>query len=254
MSSLSNEYNGEKFGPAIILVRTQMAENIGSVARAMGNFGFNDLRLVNPQCEYPSSKAVALACKSSYILDNSIVFDSLHEALAGCDFSYAMSARFRGRINKEIFSPKEAVEAIKEEKQYEHKIAFMFGAENNGLDNTELVLAQNVITIPTSENHKALNIAQSACVMFYEFFAHINDYDKVVNHKCQNADLSDMQNMVDLLDRKLVASNFYKDDERRQAMLLGIQNIFSKAQLSKSEIKTLNGIFKYLYLFHDEAS
>ena len=48
MPNLSNQYNGEKFGPAIILVRTQMAENIGSVARAMGNFGFNDLNHFMP--------------------------------------------------------------------------------------------------------------------------------------------------------------------------------------------------------------
>lgn len=230
-----------------------MAENIGSVARAMGNFGLNDLRLVSPQCEFPNSKAVALACKSSYILDNVRIFSSLHQALEGCDYSYAMSARFRGRINKEIFSPKEAIEVIKAKKQYDHKIAFMFGAENNGLDNTELVLAQNIITIPTSEHHKALNIAQSACVIFYEFFSQIHQFSKTTNHKSQNADLVDMKNMIDLLDKKLVASNFYKDEERREAMLLGIQNIFVKSQLSKSEIKTLNGVFKYLYLFQDES-
>jgi tRNA/rRNA methyltransferase len=240
-----------KSGPAIILVRPQMPENIGSVARAMGNFGFNDLRIVNPTAEWPSDKATALACKSRGIIDDTECFSSLSKALIGCDFSYAMSARFRGRINKEIYTPKQATEHIKAEAQHMHKIAFIFGAENNGLINTELVLAQNIISIPTSDHHKALNIAQSACVLFYELFANIYSDYKAQKHRHERADMLDMDNMVDQLDKKLASSNFYKDEDRRQAMLLGITNIFAKASLSKSEIKTLNGIFKYLYLYNE---
>ena len=225
---MNSNYEQEKLvksGPAVILVRTQMAENIGSVARAMGNFGFSDLRIVSPQIEWPNNRAVALACKSSYIIDNAQIFTSLSEALIGCDFSYAMSARYRRRVNKEVYTPKEAVKNIKLENQFRHKVAFVFGAENNGLDNTELVLAQNIISIPTSDHHKALNIAQSACVLFYELFDNIYSTYKVTKYRNEKADMVDMDNMVDLLDKKLISSNFYKDEDRRKAMLLGITNI-----------------------------
>ncbi|MBL6785682.1 MAG: hypothetical protein ISQ32_05195 [Rickettsiales bacterium] len=241
-------------GPAVILVRTQLAENIGSVARAMGNFGFRDLRLVNPQVDVPNSKATAMACKSSFIIENAKVYNSVEAALQGCDYSYAMSARFRGRVNKEIFTPKEAVNNIKINNEYKSKIAFMFGAENNGLDNTELVFAQKIITIPTSEFHKALNIAQSACVIFYELASAIYLSSNLSNQlRHEKSNIEDVKQMIDLLDEKLEMCNFYKDQERRKAMLLGITNLFVNASLSKSEVKTLNGIFKYLFYYQGNS-
>ena len=244
-ADLTNDY----YGPVIILVRPQMGENIGSVARAMSNFGFKNLRLVNPKNGWPDEKAMALACNAREVINNVIIYDSLAKALDGCDFIYATSSRFRAKVNKEILTPDQLVNQIKKENQFKHKVAFIFGAENNGLTNDEIVLSQKIVSITTSEDYKVLNLAQAACIICYELYKNcFNDFS-VKQHKHEKANAESIDIMTEMLDQKLKNTNYYKDDIRRESMYLGLKNIFMKANLSNAEVKSLNGIFKYLYFY-----
>ena len=69
--------------PVIVLVRTQLPENIGSTARAMKNFGLSDLRLVSPRESWPNKGAKSMAAGADSILENIQVFESISEALKG---------------------------------------------------------------------------------------------------------------------------------------------------------------------------
>src|SRR5271163_3771842 len=89
-------------GPAIILVRPQLAVNIGMCARAMANFGLDDLRLVNPRAGWPRTDeyrevAYSAAAGAAQILDAAKVFDSVEAAVAGLHYLYAATARERGQ-------------------------------------------------------------------------------------------------------------------------------------------------------------
>ena len=70
-------------GPAIILVHPQLGENIGMVARAMANFGLEDLRLVRPRDGWPNSRAYAVSSGATWVLDGVRVFQTTAEASAG---------------------------------------------------------------------------------------------------------------------------------------------------------------------------
>src|SRR4051794_31469882 len=96
-------------GPVVVLVRPQLAVNIGMCARAMANFGLDDLRLVNPKSGWPREDeykdiAYAAAAGAAHILDAAQVFASTEAAIADLNFVYAATARERGQA-KPILTP-----------------------------------------------------------------------------------------------------------------------------------------------------
>ena len=100
-------------GPAIILVRPQLAVNIGMCARAMANFGLSDLRLVSPREGWPRTGALkkganAAAAGAVHLLEGAKLFDTLAAAVADLSFVYATTARERGQF-KPILTPAEAM-------------------------------------------------------------------------------------------------------------------------------------------------
>src|SRR5262249_10280755 len=82
----------KKPGPVIILVEPQLGENIGMVARAMANFGLEELRLVNPRDGWPNDKARAAASKADHVIDGVSVFTDLEAAVADLNFVIATTA------------------------------------------------------------------------------------------------------------------------------------------------------------------
>ncbi len=105
-------------GPAIILVRPQLAVNIGMCARAMANFGLDDLRLVNPKQGWPREDqwrevAYSAAAGATSLLDSAHVFDSVEAAVADLRYVYATTARERGQA-KPVLAPSAAMGALAE--------------------------------------------------------------------------------------------------------------------------------------------
>ena len=85
---------------SVILVETQLPENIGLTARVMFNFGIENLRLVNPKTEWPSEKAEAVAVDAQELVSGAEVYKDLREALEDVNYSFAYTARNRN-MNKE---------------------------------------------------------------------------------------------------------------------------------------------------------
>ena len=93
--SLSNFY--------FILVRPQMGENIGSVARAIKNFNIKHLRLVNPRCNWPNQKALATSVGAKDVLKAAKIYDSVEKSIGDLDIIFASSSRIR-KVNKKVIS------------------------------------------------------------------------------------------------------------------------------------------------------
>ena len=84
-----------------ILVRPQLAENIGSVARAIKNFNITKLRIVNPRCNWPNQKALATSVGAKDILKSAKIYDSVEKSIGDLDIIFASSSRIR-KVNKKI--------------------------------------------------------------------------------------------------------------------------------------------------------
>ena len=86
-----------------ILVRPQLGENIGSVARALKNFNFSKLRIVNPRSGWPNQKAMVTSVGAKDILQSSKVYNSLDKSIGDLDLVFATTSRIR-KVNKKIIS------------------------------------------------------------------------------------------------------------------------------------------------------
>lgn len=225
--------------PVIILIRPQLAENIGAVARVMSNFGFSSLRIVAPRPNLNTDVMAALAANGRYILQNMVHYTTLNEAVTDLNHLFATAANARN-MHKEVLTPRDAIEDIR---HISGKIGIMFGSERIGLTNQELQIAESVISIPVSENNPSLNLAQAVAVICYEW----QTAKKLIHQqKTIQATKGELNFFIETLLSHLYKKNFFRNEHMRPEMEKNIVNMFAKAKLSSQEIRTLHGIIKNL--------
>jgi tRNA/rRNA methyltransferase len=226
---------------AIILVGPQLGENIGAVARAMKNFGFYDLRIVNPRDGWPNDKAISASVGAVDIINNASIYTRLEDAVADLNTIYATTAQCRF-LNKDYVLVKNLRVEVD---SVEGGVGILFGRENCGLTNEEVTLAHKIITIDTDPSFSSLNIAQAVLVVCYELFHHITRSDLKNTQKL--ATEQEKQYLYEHLISKLEEKNFFKVEEKKAQMSNNIINIFSKVyKFSKNEVQTLRGIIATL--------
>lgn len=229
--------------PVIVLVNTQLPENIGAAARAMKNFGLSELRIVAPRETFPNKRAYDLAGHAAEILDGARVFSTTCEAVADRKMVYASTARSREMV-KPVFAPQEATLKIAEENV---ETAILFGPERTGLENDDVTLADRIITIPTASELTSLNIAQSVVVIAYQWFQSRNKVpESFTPSKSDLVSKKELQGFFDHLERRLDEVDFWKVDEKKPKMWMNLQNIFLRANLTEQEVRSLHGVIAAL--------
>ena len=146
-----------------ILVRPQMGENIGSVARAIKNFNIRNLRIVNPKCNWPNQKAIAVSVGAKDVLRSSKIYNSIDKSVGDLDIIFATTSRIR-KVNKKIIS----ILDIKKKLKKKQKIGIIFGPEASGLSNDEVNCADYLVKIPTNKKFSSLNLSHSAIIFCFE--------------------------------------------------------------------------------------
>lgn len=228
-------------GPAIILVRPQMGENIGAAARAMANFGLNDLRIVAPRDGWPNPKAADTAGKALNILDDAKIYATAAEAVADCQYVLAATARDRA-VNMPSFTTRGAVGELRA--RGEQKIAVMFGPERTGLENEEVAQANGVLSIPVAPEYTSLNLAQAVVVVASEWFAAQATPAPATLHEV--APRTELQGLFDHLETELDATNFWRVEAKKEGMWRNIRAVLTRAQMSSQEVATWRGMVRSL--------
>lgn len=224
----------------IVLVEPQGALNIGSVCRVMMNFGFTDLRLVNPIANHLSDEARRMAVKSSHLLENAGIVPHLAAALTDCQLALGTTRRF-GKYREEFFSPGEAGRFIHSQPE-KTKAAFVFGREDSGLSTSELDLCQRLITIPTDARQPSMNLAQAVTVCLYEFTK--NSGKKYENVRVAQPYVSgkDLENMFQHMRQSLLGIE-YLDPQNPDHILRAFRRMFGRAGLNEREVRILQGLW-----------
>jgi len=233
--SLSNIY--------FILVRPQIGENIGSVARAIKNFNIKYLRIVNPRCKWPNQKANATSVGAKDILKSTKIYDSVEKSIGDLDIIFATSSRIR-KINKKIISVSNLEKKIKKGR----KIGILFGPEASGLSNDEISCADYLVKIPSNKKFSSLNLSHSAIIFSFELFKLFsNQRDRFSsNYKSSLATKSEVNKFLNFMIENLDKKGFLQPDHKRSSMIRNIKNIFHRINLSEQEIRILLGIFSTL--------
>ena len=225
-----------------ILHKAQLSENIGACARAIKNFDFKKLVLVNPKPIFPNDKILATAVGAKDIIKNSKVYQNIEEAIKNADIVIATSARFRNKNVKHI-----NLNGLKEI-DFNKKVAFLFGSESSGLSNNEISYANYTLQIPTNQNFKSLNLSHSLIIIAQITSSILKTKTKIFqkSKKVKSASRKEIQSMLNLCISNLEAINFFKPIEKRPIMLQNLRNIFYKMDLSDKETRILSSVFASL--------
>tara|TARA_B100000941_G_scaffold276368_1_gene238962 strand:- start:9865 stop:10584 length:720 start_codon:yes stop_codon:yes gene_type:complete len=231
-----------KFG--FILVKPQLGENIGACARSMKNFGFRKLNIVSPKFLFPNHKAKTTSVGAYDIVRTTKVFDNTYDAISEFDIIISLSARRRD-INKKHITFKNFFEILKKKKN--SKIGFMFGPEASGLSNQDISLSNFILQIPTSKKFKSLNLSHSVTIICYEIFKYLNKNlfvkrGKEIKVASKGKVLSLINHLVILLERK----DFFIPKEKRQSMLVNINNLIYRLEPNDKELRILASIISSL--------
>jgi len=224
---------------SFILHKPQLSENIGACARAIKNFDFKKLVLINPKPIFPNDKILATSVGAKDIINQSKKYDNLEMALGKIDIVIATSARFRNKNIKHI----NLVDLKKI--NFKKKIGFLFGPEASGLSNDEISYANYTLQIPTSPNFKSLNLSHSLIIIAHYVASIIklrNDPFKK-SKKVKSASKKEIQSMLSLCIQNLDEINFFRPKEKKPKMLENLRNIFYKMDLSVKETRILSGVF-----------
>jgi len=226
-----------------ILVRPQIGENIGSVARAIKNFNIKYLRIVNPRCNWPNQKAIATSVGAKDVLNSAKIYHSVEKSIEDLDIIFASSSRIR-KINKRTIT----VSNLKTKIKKGRKVGILFGPEASGLSNDEISCADYLVKIPSNQRFSSLNLSHSAIIFCFEIFKHFsrNKVNYKTAYKSSVAKKSEVNKFLRFIIHGLDKKGFLQPNHKRKSMIRNINNIFHRLNLSEQEIRILLGIFSTL--------
>ncbi|SDF39835.1 tRNA/rRNA methyltransferase [Massilia sp. PDC64] len=230
-----------------VLVETSRAGNVGSVARAMKTMGFSDLVLVAPRCNDPlyDAEAVAFASGAVDVLHGARIVDSIGEALDGCNFAAAVSARLR-EFSPPVWSPREfSAHAAGTE---DLRPALILGNERFGLPNQIVEQCNVLINIPANPEYSSLNLSQAAQVLAYECRLAAQGENRTqqgIGFHGEAASVAQIDGMYAHLEEALVAIGFLNASNPKKLMPR-LKRLFARTQLETEEVNILRGIARQM--------
>ncbi len=232
--------NNQKFlNLKVILVEPNGSLNVGSVARLCSNFNVGELRIISPNCDIYSSESKRMAKKGISYLNKCKIYENLENAILDCDVVLATYGRISLAKEESPSSMKEISQWINNFKNIKN-LAIIFGREDRGLSNEELLLAQKVFTIETN-NYPSLNLSHAVSIVLYELYRDLN-HKNIKSKKVLNlANPIEIENTFKDLDKLLLEIGFLLPHTSK-SKIKKFKKYILRAETSKQELDTLRGI------------
>jgi len=223
----------------VILVEPNGPINVGSVARLCSNFNVNELRIVSPNCDIYSLDSKRMAMRGISYLNNCKIYKSLSNALLDCDLVLATYGRVSHSLKEKQISLQEVSKWINNFKSIKN-LAIIFGREDRGLSNDELLLAQKVFTIETN-NNPSLNLSHAVSIVLYELCKELNHKNQKLKKDINLANPIQIESTFKDLN-KLLLKIGYLLPHTSKSKINKFRKYILKAETSKRELDTLRGI------------
>jgi len=225
---------------AIVLVQTQIPENIGAAARAMNNMGITRLILVNPEnCDL--SRILKMATGTSIdIVEQMEVYDDLLQAIGPFHYVVGTTARI-GAQRPALTTPRRLALDLIPIAQ-ENLVALLFGPEDRGLSNEHLRYCHTITTIPTSR-FASLNLSQAVMILCYEIFLAGKEPAEEVLPRLANK--FELEGMYAHLKDVLMKIGFI-DLQNPEHWMLNIRRFLSRVPLRAREVRVIRGICRQM--------
>ena len=229
--------------PTFILVEPQMGENIGAAARAMWNFGLDQMRIVDPRDGWPNERAEAMAASATHVLDGASLFETTREATADLTLVYATTARPRD-LTKRVLTPEAAALEMRTQIAAGEKVGVLFGRERTGLENEDIERSSAVITVPVNPAFPSLNLAQCSLLMGYEWLkgADQTPPEQLEPGRDGFAERGDVDRLLDFMEVELDDSGFFWPEDKKASMLATLRNLYHRMPLTAADLRMMWGI------------
>ncbi|AQS86823.1 ribosomal large subunit 23S rRNA methyltransferase SpoU [Neoasaia chiangmaiensis NBRC 101099] len=229
--------------PVVILVRPQLAENIGTTARAMANGGLFHLRLVAPRDGWPQERAWYASSGAHRILDAATVYSTVDEATADLHRVMATCPRPR-HIVKTVMTARGAAAELRAIANRGLRSGLLFGPERAGLDNEDMARADTLIRYPLNPDFMSLNLAQAVLIMAYEWWMACDETppQTLMTNETHVATKGELENFLGHLTRDLDDCGFLRNEQKRAGMIRNLRHLFQRGDVTEQELRTLHGV------------
>jgi len=253
--------------PAIILVRPQLAENIGAAARAMLNCGHGELRLVAPRAGWPNPAAEPAAAGAVAVLDRARLFATTEEATADLNYVLATTARLRDQV-KPVLDPETAAAGLHARRAAAPAMrsGILFGGERSGLVNDDIARANAILEVALNPGFASLNLAQAVLLVAYQWWQArpLSDMAPASDQPgsapapaperletgaagaAAPAPKAELDALLDRLESELAAGGFFPSAHLRPTTVRNLRNFFQRAEPTDQEVRTWHGVISAL--------
>ncbi len=225
---------------SFVLVDTKTPGNMGAVARCMMNMGLSNLILVRPPADQ-NSEALKLAAGAHRVLENAQTFSTLRDAVS--DFGLVIGAsRHQSRWRKNLHTPRILAEKLMPYLS-ENRLAIVFGNEVNGLENDDIALCHELISIPSSSAFPSLNLSHAVMVVAYELF--VAAQAKLPASDRTLAPSGELEQFYEHFQKSLQDMGFI-DKAHPEHMMFSLRQLFGRSRLDSREVSILRGILSQI--------
>jgi TrmH family RNA methyltransferase len=236
------EANGRSHDPVVVVVEPKTPGNIGTIARAMKNFGLSELKLVDPPELEEDGEAYGFAGHAREdVLPNAeeVTFEEVVDTYHTVGTTAITNEDSRRHVRFPFKTPLEVRESLE---TVDTRTALVFGREGTGLDNEELAQLDEVCSIPASENYPVLNLGQAATILLYELRPLTVEETQLPDVERERADEAAIDRFYDFFEE--FHRSIESRDHKRAKTRMMMRRLLGRAHPTEREITTLTGIFR----------
>ena len=228
--------------PAVAIVDAKTSGNVGTIARAMKNFGFEDLLLVEPPDVGPESEAWGFAGQAREdILPSAaeITFDELADTYHTVGFTAITNENGASHVRWPFQEPADLADSLVD---VETDTALVFGRERVGLTNDEMERLDQVASIPASAEYPVLNLGQAATIALYELRELAMAESQLPDPTHDRAAELEIEGFYEQFDSFLQTMHY--PEEKREKTLRLVRRVIGRAHPTGREVTTLRGVLR----------
>ena len=225
----------------VVLIGVEHPGNLGAVCRAMKNFGFTELLLIDPQCSPANVEAKNRAKWANDVLEAARIEPSL-DVLGTFDVVVGTTGKISDDYNlpRTPLFPAQLAEKL-DEADDDAKIALVFGRESDGMMNDELLKCDFTVVIPTDYHYPSLNLSHAVAVVLYALKA--PQYGSRMGTKFPLVRAAEKKQLEKMIGETLDAFHFSVEEKRETQDVLW-KRLVGKSMLTQREAMALMGFFR----------
>jgi TrmH family RNA methyltransferase len=243
---IDTSYQIVKNNFSVILVEPSKAQNLGSIARVMMNFGFRKLILINPTIPLASPEIEIVARRGIQIINQAeLRYSSLQELREEFNLLVGTTARVGSdyNLNRVALTPEKAFSG----ELYGDNIGIVFGREQYGLKNEEINICDLLVSIPSDEKYPVLNLSHAISIVLYTIQSCLLSNQKqnlLKKPKHRVASTNEREQLKFYFNRLVKEIDYHP--EKQHVANQAFSNILSRGYVSGREVTTLMGVFKWI--------